>query len=84
MTDREKAFILEQIEMDYQELMENKGLHIDDKNKVLSYLMSQLEDKFNIPMLTKFLTEEQKASPELELYIKIANSRNYEDDYYNE
>lgn len=77
MTTKEKTFILDQIKHNYQEIMASKDLHSDRKIKMLSYLMSQLEDLFNIPMLTKFLSKDQNESQELKLYSMISNSKNF-------
>ena len=79
-----KKFILEQLKSDYQEIISNKKLHIDVKNRALSSLMSQIEWEFNLPLESSKLTEEQRTSEELKLYIEISNSRNFNNSYYND
>ena len=78
-----KNFILEQLKSDYLEIL-NKKLHIDAKNRALSSLMSQIERDFNLPLESSKLTEEQRTSEELKLYIEISNSRDFTDPYYND
>ena len=79
-----KKFILEQLKSDYQEILSNKKLHIDAKNRALSSLMSQIERDFNLPLESSKLTEEQRTSEELKLYIEISSSRDFTDPCYNE
>ena len=79
-----KKFILEQLRNDYQEIISNNTLHIDAKNRALSSLMSQIERDFNLPLESSKLTEEQRTSEELKLYIEIINSRDFTDPYYND
>ena len=79
-----KKFILEQLKSDYQEILSNKKLHIDVKNRALSSLMSQIEWEFNLPLESSKLTEEQRTSEELKLYIEISSSRDFADPWYNE
>ncbi len=79
-----KNFILEQLKSDYLEILSNKKLHIDAKNRALSSLMSQIERDFNLPLESSKLTEEQRTSEELKLYIEISNSRDFTDPYYND
>ena len=79
-----KKFILEQLRNDYQEIISNNTLHIDAKNRALSSLMSQIERDFNLPLESSKLTEEQRTSEELKLYIEISNSRDFTDPYYND
>ena len=79
-----KRFILEQLKSDYLEILSNKKLHIDVKNRALSSLMSQIERDYNLPLESSKLTEEQKTSEELKLYIKISNSRDFSDSFYND
>ena len=79
-----KKFILEQLRNDYQEIISNNTLHIDTKNRALSSLMSQIERDFNLPLESSKLTEEQRTSEELKLYIEISNSRDFTDPWYNE
>ena len=79
-----KKFILEQLKSDYLEIISNKKLHIDTKNRALSSLMSQIERDFNLPLESSKLTEEQRTSEELKLYIEISSSRDFTDPWYNE
>ena len=79
-----KRFILEQLKSDYQEILSNDKLHIDVKNRALSSLMSQIERDFNLPLQSSGLTEEQRTSEELKLYIEISNSRDFNNSYYND
>ena len=79
-----KNFILEQLRNDYLEILSNKKLHIDTKNRALSSLMSQIERDFNLPLESSKLTEEQRTSEELKLYIEISNSRDFTGPYYND
>ena len=79
-----KKFILEQLRNDYLEIISNNTLHIDVKNRALSSLMSQIERDFNLPLTSAALTEEQRTSEELKLYIEISNSRDFTDPYYND
>ena len=79
-----KRFILEQLKSDYLEIISNKKLHIDVKNRALSSLMSQIEWEFNLPLESSKLTEEQRTSEELKLYIEISSSRDFTNPWYNE
>ena len=79
-----KKFILEQLKSDYQEILSHKKLHIDVKNRALSSLMSQIEWEFNLPLESSKLTEEQRTSEELKLYIEISSSRDFTNPWYNE
>ena len=79
-----KKFILEHFKNAYLEILSNKKLHIDAKNRALSSLMSQIERDFNLPLESSKLTEEQRTSEELKLYIEISNSRDFTDPYYND
>ena len=79
-----KKFILEQLKSDYLEILSNDKLHIDVKNRALSSLMSQIERDFNLPLQSSGLTEEQRTSEELKLYIEISNSRDFNNSYYND
>ena len=79
-----KKFILEQLKSDHLEILSNKKLHIDAKNRALSSLMSQIERDFNLPLESSKLTEEQRTSEELKLYIEISNSRDFNNSYYND
>lgn len=53
-----KKFILEQLKSDYLEIISNKKLHIDTKNRALSSLMSQIERDFNLPQLKNLIQVE--------------------------
>ena len=75
---------LEELRNNYQEIISNDKLHIDAKNKALSSLMSQIEWEFNLPLESSKLTEEQRTSEELKLYIEISSSRDFADPWYNE
>ena len=46
--------------------------------------MSQIERDFNLPLESSKLTEEQRTSEELKLYIEISSSRDFADPWYNE
>ncbi len=65
---------LDTIEDNFQKILISKDSW-DKKNQNLSFLMTQLEKFYNIELLEKFTTEEQKNSKEFNLYIKIAHSR---------
>ena len=65
---------LDTIEENFQKILISKDSW-DKKNQNLSFLMTQLEKFYNIELLEKFTTEEQKNSREFNLYIKIAHSR---------
>ena len=79
-----KRFILEQLKSDHLEILSNDKLHIDTKNRALSSLMTQIERDFNLPLQSSGLTEEQRTSEELKLYIEISNSRDFNNSYYND
>ena len=65
---------LDTIEENFEKILNSKE-NWDKKNQNLSFLMTQLERFYNIEILEKFTTEEQKNSREFKLYIKIAHSR---------
>ena len=65
---------LDTIEENYEKILNSKE-NWDKKNQSLSFLMTQLERFYNIEILEKFTTEEQKNSREFNLYVKIAHSR---------
>ena len=65
---------LDTIEDNFQKILISKDSW-DKKNQSLSFLMTQLERFYNIEILEKFTTEEQKNTREFQLYIKIAHSR---------
>ena len=65
---------LDTIEENFNKIISSKDSW-DKKNQSLSFLMTQLERFYNIEILEKFTTEEQKNSREFNLYIKIAHSR---------
>ena len=65
---------LDTIEENFQKILISKDSW-DKKNQSLSFLMTQLERFYNIEILEKFTTEEQRNTREFQLYIKIAHSR---------
>ena len=65
---------LDTIEENFKKILNSKESW-DKKNQSLSFLMTQLERFYNIEILEKFTTEEQKNTREFQLYIKIAHSR---------
>jgi hypothetical protein len=65
---------LDTIEENFEKILNSKE-NWDKKNQNLSFLMTQLERFYNIEILEKFTTEEQKNTREFQLYIKIAHSR---------
>ncbi len=65
---------LDTIEENFKKILNSKESW-DKKNQNLSFLMTQLEKFYNIEILEKFTTEEQKNTREFQLYIKIAHSR---------
>ena len=65
---------LDTIEENFEKILNSKE-NWDKKNQGLSFLMTQLERFYNIEILEKFTTEEQKNSREFNLYVKIAHSR---------
>ena len=74
---------IEELELKYQEIIKNKGVHIDKTNRALSSLMSQIERDYNFPLVESALSKEQKESEIYKLYLKISNARNFEDSFYN-
>ena len=65
---------LDTIEENFEKILNSKE-NWDKKNQNLSFLMTQLERFYNIEILEKFTTEEQRNTREFQLYIKIAHSR---------
>lgn len=65
---------LDIIEENFNKIISSKDSW-DKKNQSLSFLMTQLERFYNIEILEKFTTEEQKNSREFKLYVEIAHSR---------
>ncbi len=65
---------LDTIEENFEKILNSKE-NWDKKNQSLSFLMTQLERFYNIEILEKFTTEEQRNTREFQLYIKIAHSR---------
>ena len=65
---------LDTIEENFEKILNSKE-NWDKKNQNLSFLMTQLERFYNIEILEKFTTEEQKNSREFKLYVEIAHSR---------
>lgn len=61
---------LDTIEENFQKILISKDSW-DKKNQSLSFLMTQLERFYNIEILEKFTTEEQKNTREFQLYIKL-------------
>ena len=49
----------------------------DKKNQSLSFLMTQLEKFYKIPLSSTELDEEKKNSKEFKLYLKISSSRKF-------
>ncbi len=75
---------LEELRNNYQEIISNDKLHIDAKNKALSSLMSQIERDYNLPLIESKLTQEQREGQIYKLYLKISNSRDFNNPYYND
>jgi hypothetical protein len=71
-----KMVSLDTIEENFQKILISKDSW-DKKNQSLSFLMTQLERFYNIEILEKFTTEEQKNSREFKLYVEIAHSRKF-------
>ena len=67
---------LDTIEENFNKIISSKDSW-DKKNQSLSFLMTQLERFYNIEILEKFTTEEQKNSREFKLYVEIAHSRKF-------
>ena len=67
---------LDTIEENFEKILNSKE-NWDKKNQNLSFLMTQLERFYNIEILEKFTTEEQKNSREFKLYVEIAHSRKF-------
>ena len=67
---------LDTIEDNFNKILISKDSW-DKKNQSLSFLMTQLERFYNIEILEKFTTEEQKNSREFKLYVEIAHSRKF-------
>lgn len=65
---------LDAIEEKFQNIMISKD-SLDKKNNSLSFLMTQLEKFYNVPLLERQTTDEQRNTREFKLYVKIANSR---------
>lgn len=61
---------LDTIEENFEKILNSKE-NWDKKNQNLSFLMTQLERFYNIEILEKFTTEEQKNTREFQLYIKL-------------
>ena len=59
---------LDTIEENFNKIISSKDSW-DKKNQSLSFLMTQLERFYNIEILEKFTTEEQKNSREFKLYF---------------
>ena len=67
---------LDTIEENFEKILNSKE-NWDKKNQNLSFLMTQLERFYNIEILEKFTTEEQKNSREFKLYVEMAHSRKF-------
>lgn len=83
---KKEVFIIksaEELELEYKEIIKNKGVHIDKTNRALSSLMSQIERDYNLPLTESSLSKEQKESEIYKLYLKISNARNFEESFYN-
>lgn len=65
---------LDTIEDNFNKIISSKDSW-DKKNQSLSFLMTQLEKFYNIPLLERQTTDEQRNTREFELYVKIAHSR---------
>lgn len=65
---------LDAIEEKFQNILISKD-SLDKKNNSLSFLMTQLEKFYNVPLLERQTTDEQRNTREFELYVKIAHSR---------
>ena len=65
---------LDTIEENFQKILISKDSW-DKKNQNLSFLMTQLEKFYNIPLLERQTTDEQRNTREFQLYVKIAQSR---------
>lgn len=65
---------LDAIEEKFQNILISKD-SLDKKNNSLSFLMTQLEKFYNVPLLERQTTDEQRNTREFKLYVKIANSR---------
>ena len=74
----------EELKQEFNKIILDTKSHIDTKNKALSSLMSQIERDYNLPLESSKLTEEQRTSEELKLYIEISSSRDFSSPWYNE
>ena len=66
---------LDTIEENFEKILNSKE-NWDKKNQNLSFLMTQLERFYNIEILEKFTTEEQKNTREFQLYINFNSVSN--------
>ena len=70
----QKMVSLDTIEENFQKILSSKE-NWDKKNNSLSFLMTQLEKFYDIPLLERQTTDEQRNTMEFKLYVKIAHSR---------
>ena len=75
--EKEREYIIKQMESDLQEIISRNDLHIDVRNKALSSLMTQLEGLYPKSI-------DDKESDIHKLYIKISSARNFEHSFYQE
>ena len=64
--------LLKKIKLDFEVVQQMKE---PGRTIALSKLMTTLENRFDIPLLKKDLTEEQKESEYYKLYLQIARER---------
>lgn len=72
---------LEKIEMEYKNILKNDEISQIQLNLKLSELMTKMENLYHIPALndTQYNKEHRTI---MTLYLMIANSRNFSNDYY--
>lgn len=74
----------EELKQEFNKIILDTKSHIDVKNKALSSLMSQIERDYNLPLIESKLTQEQREGKIYKLYLKISNSRDFNNPYYND
>lgn len=74
----------EELKQEFNKIILDTKSHIDVKNKALSSLMSQIERDYNLPLIESKLTQEQREGQIYKLYLKISNSRDFNNPYYND
>ncbi len=74
----------EELKQEFNKIILDTKSHIDTKNKALSSLMSQIERDYNLPLIESKLTQEQREGQIYKLYLKISNSRDFNNPYYND